>query len=515
MSSFNLAIVGGGPRALSLLQEIAALEHFNVQLNVTIFDPAKTLGAGNIYAENQPLYFRMNHDCTNYTAYRDSFRKRYSTTPSYAEFCRLSNRVFEKIPARSHIGSYLSSCASYALERLRLAGVKVTHKREEVSRCLSKNHHWRIVAGAEHFDFDHVVFCTGHGVGVSHSEDAAQPLGIYTQKLPQDQFSSESIAIIGSSLTAIDFILHAAHLRGIEFEMQADHVNRVIGQTTKGCPIRCSSGSGRLILPKPNFGAKHLQAIDATLGAHLQSLAMNSKSDTMEDLNRVMESSVLAHTGQADNSSFSLSSWLDNWESMNFEDSIRIGRSILNNSYELDQDALVAALLGYYFRKLLPYYKSVIDYGASDGWQRAEFKRLSQRMERIAFGPPLYNYSKVIALYDRGAVQFVDKLPTGCIPINAFLPSYKDSTQSSLFKAFKRDAHIAIDSFTDSIITNKMGSPNTTETNRTTSLQIYGRSVESWVVGHDSLPQIASEPIALPNELVFTDRNTTDLKLCV
>ncbi|RJQ72210.1 hypothetical protein D5S17_26480 [Pseudonocardiaceae bacterium YIM PH 21723] len=202
-----VCIVGGGAAAVSLLD---ALQRHGDHYDVTIVEPADTLGPGRAYQADS------DSALLNQQAGRMSLRN--SEPDHFIKWVRGHDEQFstaensEFLPRRL-FGQYLNFHAHRTLESLRESGSDVRIIRDVVTSAHEDfGGVWLGTAGGTTFRSDRVVLCTGTGGPVDAYELAKQPGYVHDPYPLRDQLpdvaADRDVLVLGTGLTAVDIALY-------------------------------------------------------------------------------------------------------------------------------------------------------------------------------------------------------------------------------------------------------------------------------------------------------------------
>jgi uncharacterized NAD(P)/FAD-binding protein YdhS len=426
----RVAIVGLGPKGLFALERL--LDHAHrasdrASLDIDIFEPHSTPGAGPVYDPRQPDYLRMNLAADHLDMWwPDSRAVPAAGRMSFVEWRRAVGDVAladERFPPRALVGRYLAD----GFERMRghvPPGIRVALRSTTVCAAQRRDSRWRIVAAdGSSGDYDEVLIAVGHQTRpdphVSGFWTHAAPLipAVFpvTRELSRDRVApGASVAVRGFALTFLDAALALTEGRGGRFEggdhpyrltytPSADDVGAVLPFSRTGRPM--------LAKPEPELAADIPGLRALTQSGHEQILALTDALTISSDIARILTDTVALTLQAADGTrqttrqtrraQAAAKYWLMGAyggappvaavdAAAEIERSLQIGAGLhppdlqwaFGESWRGLYPALVARLTG----AQLP----------DRSWR--QFRRLAVQMERVAFGPPAVNAAKLHAL---------------------------------------------------------------------------------------------------------------------
>ncbi|MEU6084308.1 FAD/NAD(P)-binding protein [Streptomyces sp. NPDC047108] len=169
MSATRIAVIGGGPRGMMVLERLAArLSEHPGPLDVRLFlVDAVEPGAGQVYRTDQPDWFLMNTvagQCSAYSGEPDGGPARAGAGPSFGEWWESVGDYPgpDSYAPRGQYGRYLRAVLT-AVEESLPSGVRLRCVKERVEDIARVDGRYRIaLSGGEQLDVDRVVLTTGH-----------------------------------------------------------------------------------------------------------------------------------------------------------------------------------------------------------------------------------------------------------------------------------------------------------------------------------------------------------------
>jgi uncharacterized NAD(P)/FAD-binding protein YdhS len=208
LGMIKLAIIGGGPSAVSIIEAVSQNQALRGCIDITVFEAFPRLWHGQPFQPdgdevlaNVPMTgMSLRADDREYGVrwLRDHGYHAYTSESSY--------------PPRWLVGQYLQDCAGKAIERLEKSGSRVRVEMLAVTGLESREEKlWARCNDRKIGPFDQAVLC----LGTSPPHDPYQlsgtpgyvyrpyPLRSSLAGIPQDA----SVAIVGSGLTAVDTVM--------------------------------------------------------------------------------------------------------------------------------------------------------------------------------------------------------------------------------------------------------------------------------------------------------------------
>ncbi|NLH82451.1 MAG: FAD/NAD(P)-binding protein [Phyllobacteriaceae bacterium] len=315
---WKLAIIGMGPRGLSLLDRLTAVRPARREpLELHVFEPGVP-GCG-VHVPDQPDYLLTNTVCSQITTFGPIDRSaiRPVGRPSLFEWvrdrgcevidgdrCRRPVREYDYLP-RAVLGRYLAWAFDYIV-RNRPHGISIVLHREEADRVLPVARDGFQVFGStgSRVEVNGVVLCTAHdslgvrapSVEASEGERAAYPVEHALRGLD----GTSRIGIEGMGLTALDVITAATVGRGGKFVRTSGELRYVPSGDEPG--LVCFSRSGIPLLARArNQKATHwnhqphfvtIEAIEAMRASVSGVIGARGRLDFTRDILPLMNSEM-------------------------------------------------------------------------------------------------------------------------------------------------------------------------------------------------------------------------------
>ena len=537
MSPHRIAIVGFGPKGLFALERLlhyASGGGSPASLKIDLFEPHPVLAAGPVYDPRQPRYLRMNfaaeqvdmwpastravpaREALSFSAWRDS-----QETPEREEY-----------PPRAQVGRYLAAGFDTLLAHAP-AGVEIELRPASVRAIRREPSGWRIATcdpaakdpkhdmatARTRTTYDEVLVAVGHQPRWTQGLDVAWPhhaplvpsvfpvkrrLGPepdrpsrLSREIREGIAPGSIVAVRGFALTFIDAALALTEGRGGSFSETA-HPYRLAYSPANGeaAAIVPFSRSGRPMLAKPSprqaANSPALEAIAEPGRRRVLALAdgFSVERDLIAIVDAVAEESLIAAAG-ADRAPAE-------------GPTAELERSLAIAVGEERPDMQWA--LGHAWRAVYP---AIVARLGGDGIVTSEWPRfrvLAARMERVAFGPPVVNAAKLLALIDAGRVDvshlrgeitsdFSETSITSAagrrevdVVVDAVLPGPGAiGLRSELLEQLVADGHARIAPRRRGLEVNEEAACIGADGNHSPGLAAIGRPTEDSVIGNDTL----------------------------
>jgi len=489
----QIAIVGGGPRGLFALDCLAGMAAQTPDRNfvVTLYEPHPALGAGPVYAPDQPDYLLMNFSAAMIDAWDRSFAAnahRPSLLAWLADTYPAQADPHAYLP-RARVGEYLVAC----FKRLRAslpANVSLQIERAFVTRINREGNRWQVGHGRRSACFDEVLIVTGHQRW--QQADDARPLSVYPpQRLADAQERlAGSLRCRGFGLTFIDAALSLTVGRGGRFE-DAGHgqlAYRASGREP-AC-IRPMSRSGRPMLAKPEAGVvamdTHRTGVVAALAAALDAFERpigDFEADVWPMFCRSADAFIAAAPGEA-------ARWFTAWRSHVMDGDA--ATAAMRHAWQVATGRAapdVAVALALVWRGVYPQLVRLISHGGLARLAVAGFRAIAVEMERIAFGPAASNIARLLALIDADIVRLDlgRGVSAGDVDIDATIPAPWRFDAAGPLPGLINNEQLALTAF-GTLKVDPAGRPCVAGSARTLAgIAVIGRVTELSVLGNDTL----------------------------
>ncbi|WP_231956587.1 hypothetical protein [Posidoniimonas polymericola] len=162
--------------------------------------------------------------------------------------------------------------------------------------------------------------------------------------------------------------------------------------------------------------------------------------------------------------------------------------------------------LGEAWRQLYPTLVAQFSFGrhGEAAWQ--SIAKFSREMERLAFGPPIENAAKLVALVDHGVLdlrhcgdhsrllsEHGHRIVTAAVEtkvdrvVDAVLPSGAETCNNEVAGGLLPESIALKTTPGGAMQTSRGGEPLKSDGTRIESVRCFGRVAEGWVIGHDTL----------------------------
>ncbi len=443
---YEIAIVGCGPKAMysldSLINRLGQLcrsgEHLP-RIRISMFDPAKFPGAGQVYDPRQPNWLRMNFASGLIDAWKHTGGQAAGDTPVDAERLDFVGWLEAYYPAladpdgyapRSIVGEYLFWCFTQ-IQRSLPEWVKLKLHVNRVIDVSRQQARWRVTSESETLVANQVLIATGHGgwrpshvSGGIPRDDISASVNVIDKIFPvSEQLSRRRIeagscvAVRGFALTFIDAALTVTEGRGgnflltngrLRYERSGNEPERIIPFSRTGKPMLAKPDYSKIKLPS-RLRSVWLDGVSQIIDLPKAHGEVDFLKDLWPIFLRTADTalSVIGYRSKESNKAEGVAkSWFEEWT--NSENSAENVLHAMKRSYAVanGQAALDPAwALAESWRQLYrPLVQRVSHCGlASKSWNC--FSAIAKEMERIAFGPPAENLGRIVALVDAGIVD--------------------------------------------------------------------------------------------------------------
>lgn len=204
----KLAIIGGGPSAVSILEAVAQNPSLCGLVDITIFEAFPRLWHGQPFQpDGDEILANVPMTGMSLRADDREYGVRWLRDHGYDAYTSEST-----FPPRWLVGRYLQDCAGKAIQRLENSGSRVQIEMLAVSSLESRDDKlWALGNDWQLGPFDQAVLCLGGSpshdpyklYGLPGYIRSPYPLRSSLTEIPQDV----SVAIVGSGLTAVDTVM--------------------------------------------------------------------------------------------------------------------------------------------------------------------------------------------------------------------------------------------------------------------------------------------------------------------
>ncbi|WP_062076580.1 FAD/NAD(P)-binding protein [Demequina globuliformis] len=495
--SYDLIVVGGGPRALYALADLdTALAREGATrgepLRIAVVEPYVP-GAGAVWDADQPTHLLMNVDAGIVDA----------RCPAVPQSFREWSGEADPFPPRARVGAYLGWAFDRLCESPRL---NVTHIKASVTSVQRDGARWRCVAGeaagvgAGGVDITSptVLMATGHagGAGLDHVAMSAPQTG---------PTAGAPLLVRGAALTAFDVVLDVTQGRGGTWHEDSGTPSRLryVPSGREPSLVTLVARSGEEMLPKPARVPLSVAGAvrDVTAGLEPQS----APDDAWWD---VLARAAVAGAAAAGVTVTPAHLWarLDGPAPR----ATRGERDLARAHGELDEDAA-----WWWGRAWAAGYADVVrslERAPRDQHTWTRWRRRAATLERWAFGPPVQTYRRLLALREAGLLTVehgrgdagrgagthdgprattIDAFTCG--PGVLAAPRSWDAGHAWIehartpWRGLARAGHVMVRPGERGVLTLPDGQCVAADGSSTPGLYALGRPTEDVVVGHDSL----------------------------
>ncbi|WP_232531747.1 FAD/NAD(P)-binding protein [Microbacterium halophytorum] len=547
--SLRIVVVGAGPKALYALEELAAELRRGPaapRREVTVIDTVRVPGTGTAYDPSQPPHLRLN---VSATILDEPVTGGFPGFPAWVHGTH-PQLADDPHPPRAVVGEYLAQRWQRMVQDLS-PHAHVTLVSARVTDVRRTGGAWHVVTdespGPATRTADEVLIASGHAAG--HEGSLARhwhsSIPLIPAALPVERMLTSArvpagsrVAVRGGALTFLDACLSLTEGRGGVFAPDADGRFRLVHRRGDDEPavIRPITRHGLLLDAKPAPGTPLPEAIrraaetassrlpplpgaDDVLGggtrredAHTRARARPFGPDTVQEI--LIDAAVAA---LGEDAREAVESTLRTGAEPDLPRGFGRAEGALRRSIETAEGARPpgpAFALGRLWQALYPRISaSLRDCDASEAeWRR--FRHTARVLERFAFGPPLVNARKLLAMIASGAVD-LSWLDAGIqidgegphdvsgratrdvdVVIDAVLtpPGVRDITDR-LSRALLRRGLVHVRPGRRGAMVDEAGAPvhprprsrAAAVADATDGLALIGRPTEDHVIGHDTL----------------------------
>lgn len=391
MGALRLAIIGGGPRALWAIEELAARAEELPALDIDVWEPELTCGAGRVYRTDQPAYWLMNLRAEGITTAMGSFVEWREA--KWKAGLPLDPGHF---PPRRVVGAYLGDAWAWQVSHAPPT-VRIRHVRKHVTDIRraddTRQEQWKISAAYPEADqayelYDYVLVTVGHAQAW---QGALQGSRVFKElwQVPD----GGTIGVRGAALTFIDVMLAATLGRGGLYAAGTytpsgrEPILNPVNRSGRFMEVKAVPGTALdgIALPAlPEYG----QCIErCTTLAELEDVLADAAADFLQaagvETDRAELYSVLTGEDATGDPVAEL----------------RVSIDVANG--QRPQGAAWA--IGEAWRRLYPHIVARASFAGRD--DLPGFGTLARTLERVAFGPPAETAEILLAVIEAGVVR--------------------------------------------------------------------------------------------------------------
>lgn len=288
----SIALIGGGPAALFVVKHLIAEKIYPKELY--IFEKSENLGSGMPYSHYGANFEHVaNVSANELPELPQSFtdfvtKKDLKDYPDFANKAGESINEYQVIP-RLLLGNYLEDQFHHLLKTAGKHNVTIkVFKNTKVVDIDRKNDDFFnvITESGDINKVSKVIICTGHQWS---SENEIRSKGWYDSPYPPSKFniaSNHSVAIRGTSLTAVDAVKTLARLNG-KYVEENGGLKYLINEENKNFSITLFSKRG--FLPALRFHSEGSPYSEGWIMSHDEIYEYKQKNDGFVDLDYVFE----------------------------------------------------------------------------------------------------------------------------------------------------------------------------------------------------------------------------------
>ncbi|ROZ61859.1 amino acid decarboxylase [Kocuria soli] len=527
-ATFRIAVVGSGPKALfaleSLSRRLSKRTQDEPRVQITVFDGNPSPGVGAAYSPEQPEFLRLNVTSEIVDVHEPGASGRL--VPDFLGWAAVNAPHLhrETYPPRADVGRYLRT--AWAVVERRMATVaEVDHvfKRVVAAEPAALTQHGRSSWTLNTADsrgygpYHEVLLCTGHdddhAGALSHGWRSPTPLvpAVFPveNNLGEDQVPSGStVAVRGAALTFVDAALALTQGRGGVFIDRGQDRFTYLRAGNEPARILPVSRDGLLLDAKPVVGGvpEDVQALLVEARVRLRA------SSEMSQVLACVESTAVSILHQRTIRASSDAEWQISYTLRNGgpPESERLDRArrVLAMSVraaEHPESTGPAWALGRAWAGLYPAIVENLSFREFEQREWAEFSALARAMERFAFGPPLVNARKILALVEAGVIDLSwmragvtidgdgvhgpsDEDPEPDVVVDAVLaPPGVSGSQQPLYRDLLERGVLSVPSGRRGARVTESGQAVDAVGEAVAGLSLLGRATEDYVIGHDTL----------------------------
>lgn len=521
-------MVGGGPKALFALEELAARgagrgcspDHAGSRLEITVVDPAGPLGAGTAYHPAQPHHLRLNVASTILDA------PSTGSSVSFEDWARTTHPELgdEPYPPRAVVGEYLQE-RWRRMEGDLAPWARIRHHRGRALAVERDGGRWRVeVTGAPQMlgPADEVLLATGHAAAHEGALGAtwSSALPLRPSVLPvQDMLSCEHVppgcrvAMRGGALTFVDGALSLTLGRDAVFRPEGSGAPRLVHHRSPEEPavILPTTRHGLLLDAKPPPGQPLPEVAErarAQGAAQLESAGPLSPPRVLDLVVEVASEMLSGNGAPVQERRRAVAHTLETGAEPDLPPGPGRAERALRRSIAVAEGSRPggpAWALGRTWVQLYPQLTAALRGSDADHVTWSRFLAAAQVLERFAFGPPLEAARMLVAMLDSGALDLswvdagtalrsdgVHGIPPGSaapdVVVDAVVPppGLRGITDP-LAQHLLDSGLVALRPGRRGAVVEPDGTALTSAGDRTEGLALLGRATEDHVIGHDTL----------------------------
>lgn len=451
---YRIAIVGLGPKGLYGLERLLTQLKENPidsTVEIHLFNTTDYFGAGDVYRIDQPEYLIMNYANGNINAWpKDNQNSNVSYTPDFITWLKSKNDTTAGIndfAPRALVGVYLMNCFDLILralpEKIRVikhvGSVTDVEKYNESYRLEWLDDATKIKASNY---FQNILFTTGHTSFKSNKnntilrDNTVEFIYPVTKKLKHIQ-QNATIGIKGMGLTSIDAILALTEGRGGEFinnekgsvkyKTSGKEPKKIVVYSRSGLPMVPRDGRDVTAYPLHFFTdevvvelqqSKPINFLKTVLPLIKQEFYVafyrtlfrvyNLKLSMEDDFFSIENQVASFHLEYPHEEKFSwdrITNPFYDEEVLTHEEVKKYYEFLIQESEKGQDESPFMAAVGIW-RKISPIFNELYSHGGLDAEAHREFDtHYFGLFNRLAYGPPLKNMKKMLALMNSGLLD--------------------------------------------------------------------------------------------------------------
>ncbi|TWT67398.1 FAD/NAD(P)-binding protein [Allorhodopirellula solitaria] len=495
----RLAVVGCGPRGMQCLEALSRrLDDDQLsRLQVTVYEPAETLGAGSVYDPCQSQCLRMNFATQHIDFWKSTRDQQTSRATSllgwlatrYPDLAQTNQYI-----PRAVLGEYLRDCFAEVRERF-IGSSEWAVQPEHVFSIVREQTEFRVNTRSSCLAFDRVVVTTGHeGLRSSATvpaNDTIIPALPSNANLSVAAVPAKSRVLVhGFGLTAIDTVLSLTESRGGRF-VSDRFLPCYIHSLEEPRRIEIQSRSGRPMLAKPTSAMEPIcnSFWDAFRERMLEKLKRHGDLHFREDIWPFITGAAAERLIQSGcpSSQREVQAFFRSWSRGKMDSQSAVQAMLRSYAVAVGERPIdIAFALGDAWRSLYPELVRLISHGglAAASWN--SFATTAREMERIAFGPPAESVGRMLTLMRDGVLtigtQHEDQSQFDAV-INAVIAGPHEHFEHGPLRSLIQSGDVQIDPDSGGVKVDENG----TAIGAARGLAVFGRATEGWIVGNDTL----------------------------
>ncbi|WP_149275647.1 FAD/NAD(P)-binding protein [Pareuzebyella sediminis] len=454
-SDFNVGIIGLGPKGLYALERLLAqikAKNIHIPIVIHVFNQNSFFGAGNVYRNDQPPYLIMNYANKNIDVWsRELPEAVVPETPSFSEWLYEKNgapieHISEGFSSRASVGEYLME-SFLKLREFRPVNVQIKMHVTTITKITEREGVFQLYGRkAEDYNsvtFNNLMLTTGHlGSGAkfdveSPSKNLIKFIYPVSQKLKHIR-ANKNVAVQGMGLTGIDAILALTEGRDGAFKSKVEGSIYYSASGKEPGKIYPFSRSGLPMIPRGNDSEKksslpffteevisglqkrpYLNFLKDVLPLIKEEVTFNYYKVLLKQHNRTFsfspEFNIINKQIEEFHDTFPSVKRFD-WDAfinpfpiqkvLSHNDVFNYVKWLIGEAEKgLDNSPMLAAASTW--RQISPVFNGLYSFAGFDAASHRLFNTTYFGLfNRIAYGPPIMNMKKIVALAEAGIVDF-------------------------------------------------------------------------------------------------------------